>query len=203
MATKGRPKSAEKKQQIIQASADLFMKHGFDGVSMDMVADAAGVSKQTVYSHFGNKDDLYRETISGKCTEHGVSPEFLQDDKPCADMLLEIANRFTSLLMSKEAIYMYRLSAASAGQHQRVSQLFYEAGPNRTIETVAGYLAKQHEKRILNIPNPRQAACQFLYMLKGDAISRAVFNIDEKLTAKEIESYKKSCVDVFLKAYAN
>ena len=37
----------------------MFTQHGFDGVSMDQIAAEAGVSKLTVYSHFGDKDALF------------------------------------------------------------------------------------------------------------------------------------------------
>ncbi|HET6586161.1 MAG TPA: helix-turn-helix domain-containing protein, partial [Oleiagrimonas sp.] len=49
----------EKRAAILAASIDLFTRQGFEGTSMDAVATAAGVSKLTVYSHFGDKDNLF------------------------------------------------------------------------------------------------------------------------------------------------
>lgn len=201
MASKGRPKSEQKRQQIFQAAKTLFMQHSFDGVSMDMVAEQAGVSKQTVYSHFRNKDELYGETISQKCIASMLSPEFMDDERRCDEMLLEIARRFTQLLLSREAIYMYRLSAGRAEQHPHLSSLFYHAGPEHTIKTVASYLARQHEKGRLNITDAHTAACQFLFMMKADAVLRAVMNVEPQPSAAEIDDYLKSCVEVFMRAY--
>jgi AcrR family transcriptional regulator len=201
MAVKGRPKSEEKRQQIFQAAKELFMQHGFDGVSMDMVAEQAGVSKQTVYSHFRNKDELYGETISLKCRESMIAPEFMDDERRCDAMLLDIARGFTQLLLSKQAVYMYRLSTGHAEQHPHISRLFYQWGPDHTIQTVADYLAHQHNKGTLNIADPRTAACQFLYMLKADAITRAVMNVEAQPSAAEIEAYLQSCVEMFMRAY--
>lgn len=44
---------------ILQAAANLFSEHGFDGVSMRRVAEEAGVSKANIYHHFQSKKDLY------------------------------------------------------------------------------------------------------------------------------------------------
>src|SRR5690606_22208157 len=57
-ASPGRPKDLAKRAAILQAAERMFLQHGFEGVSMDQIAAAAGVSKLTVYSHFGDKDAL-------------------------------------------------------------------------------------------------------------------------------------------------
>ena len=62
----GRPKSDLKRQSILEAAAGLFLEHGFSQTSMDLVANTAGVSKQTVYSHFNNKDALFSAVIELK-----------------------------------------------------------------------------------------------------------------------------------------
>ena len=198
---RGRPKSEQKRQLIFKAGETLFLQHGFDNVSMDMVAEQAGVSKQTVYSHFRNKEELYQEIIASKCIANQLAAEFMHEDRPCEDMLLEIARRFSTLLLSKPAINVYRLSVGHAEQRPHIARLFYDAGPKYTIDIVAGYLAEQHAKGRLQIPDPHQAAMQLLYMLKGDAVMRAVLNIEDRPGEAEIDHYIKSCVAMFLRAY--
>ena len=49
----GRPTRAEaekRQQHLIETAGAMFMKFGFDGTSMDSVAEAAGMSKRTVYA---------------------------------------------------------------------------------------------------------------------------------------------------------
>ncbi|MCV7226620.1 TetR/AcrR family transcriptional regulator [Mycolicibacterium komossense] len=43
---------------IAAVATELFLEHGFDEVTIAEVADAAGVSKVTVFSHFQHKEDL-------------------------------------------------------------------------------------------------------------------------------------------------
>ncbi|MBP7665126.1 MAG: TetR/AcrR family transcriptional regulator, partial [Shewanella sp.] len=52
-------RSEQKRQQVLVAAIDLFCRQGFPHTSMDEVAKLAGVSKQTVYSHYGSKDELF------------------------------------------------------------------------------------------------------------------------------------------------
>lgn len=49
---------APPRDRIIEKARDLFRKHGFRGVGVDAIADAASTNKMTLYRHFGSKDDL-------------------------------------------------------------------------------------------------------------------------------------------------
>jgi AcrR family transcriptional regulator len=46
------------RQRILQVTYDMWLERPYDQVTLDAVADAAGVSRQTVIRHFGSKDDL-------------------------------------------------------------------------------------------------------------------------------------------------
>ena len=58
-----RSKSAEKSATILKGAMKEFLKHGYAGTSMDQIAKVAGVSKATVYSHFGDKESLFNAVI--------------------------------------------------------------------------------------------------------------------------------------------
>jgi AcrR family transcriptional regulator len=49
--------------KILDAALELFAEHGIDGTSMDAIAEAAGVSKATLYSHWADKDALCIESL--------------------------------------------------------------------------------------------------------------------------------------------
>src|SRR4051812_4633149 len=90
----GRPKDMEKRALILDAARTLFAQSSFNGTSMDAVAAAAGVSKLTVYSHFGDKDNLFREVIRAHVQDKLPAELFTKrPDVSIRDILTEIAHR--------------------------------------------------------------------------------------------------------------
>ena len=61
---RGRPRSAIADEAIREAAVDLFAERGFEGFSVEDVADRAGVSKATVYRRYPSKVDLVVEAAS-------------------------------------------------------------------------------------------------------------------------------------------
>ena len=53
---------------VFQAAARLFSARGFDGVSVDDIADAAGVNKAMIYYHFADKLALFRAVVADMLT---------------------------------------------------------------------------------------------------------------------------------------
>lgn len=50
------------RENIIHTAAELFLNYGFKSVTMDDIANAMGISKKTIYTHFENKTALVHET---------------------------------------------------------------------------------------------------------------------------------------------
>jgi TetR/AcrR family transcriptional regulator of autoinduction and epiphytic fitness len=55
--------TSKKRDEIIDAAAQVFVTAGYDTASMDRIAEAAGASKRTVYNHFTSKEALFRAVI--------------------------------------------------------------------------------------------------------------------------------------------
>src|SRR5262245_6310553 len=67
----GETRSARKRQAIIAAASELFLRHGYLGTSMDQVTAAAAVSKPTVYKFFADKEQLFTEIVLGTLDRAG------------------------------------------------------------------------------------------------------------------------------------
>ena len=119
-ARRGRPKSEEKRQQISEAAADLFLTEGFERTSMDAVAQAAGVSKQTVYSHFANKDELFRSCIASKVAEYDLTVEPSEYHTLEAG-LRAFADGYLRILSDPRVVRMWRLIMAESVEHGHVA----------------------------------------------------------------------------------
>lgn len=183
------------------AAVDLFSRNGFDGTSVDDIAAEAGVSKQTVYSHFGCKENLFGLAVSAKCKTSGIDPEAIDPDAPPEVMLPEIARRFLQLATSPEAIRVHNVCTGSAETHPELGRLFFKYGPEETVNVVAGYLEAQASAGRLDIEDPRDAAWQLLGMLKAESHMRLQFKL-EPVPAEDVQAYVDNCVAMFLRAYA-
>lgn len=65
----GRPTREEAERRdarLLDVATNLFMERGFDGTSIDAVAEAAGVSKPTVYAHYHDKRDLFAAVLRSR-----------------------------------------------------------------------------------------------------------------------------------------
>lgn len=52
------PEGGSARRRILDTAADLFYRHGFHAVGVDLVIERAGVAKTTLYRHYPSKDDL-------------------------------------------------------------------------------------------------------------------------------------------------
>ncbi|HEX5960014.1 MAG TPA: TetR/AcrR family transcriptional regulator [Rhodanobacteraceae bacterium] len=198
----GRPKDLEKRAAILEAAKRLFPQNGFEGTSMDAVAAEAGVSKLTVYSHFGGKEALFIETIRCKCD--GLLPRMLFNvdvDAPVRGQLLAVARAFFGLMMSEGALGMHRTLVASSQQSPKLARLFWDAGPMQVQAALAEMLQKEVAAQHLEITDTRRAASQFFSLLKGEHHARMLFGCGQP-SREETEAHLEATVDMFLRAYA-
>src|SRR6478735_338076 len=138
VATPGRPKDLGKGAAILEAAKRLFTSQGFDGTSMDQIATEAGVSKLTVYSHFGDKETLFAAAVESHCA-NGMPSSLFEDraETPVRERLTEIAAAFYAMISSPEAIAGHRILCSPQLANSDLPQLFWESGPRRVQDGFA------------------------------------------------------------------
>jgi TetR/AcrR family transcriptional repressor of mexJK operon len=199
----GRPKDLGKRAAILDAAKRLFTLQGFEGVSMDAIAAEAGVSKLTVYSHFGDKNALFAEAVKLHC-EQGMPASVLADrpGQPVRTRLTEIATAFFAMIASPEAVAGHRILCSPQVMDTPLPQLFWEAGPRRVQEGLKALLDARVAARELDIPDTALAASQFFTLLKGEPHARLVFGCGCGGDASMAPAaHVAACVDVFMRAY--
>lgn len=199
----GRPKDLEKRAAILEAAKELFTQHGFDGTSMDAIANKAGVSKLTVYSHFQDKETLFTAAVEGLCHAQMPREIFHADLKgPIRKQLLAIARAFFGLITSKESLSVHRTIIANALQSPKLGQLFWDAGPKVVQQEFENFLREEVAGGKLDISDLHRAATQFFCLLKGEIHARLTCGCQKEVTPREVEEHLSATVDMFLRAYA-
>ncbi len=199
----GRPKDLGKRAAILEAAKLLFPKEGFAGVSMDQIAAEAGVSKLTVYSHFGDKEALFFATVQAKCDEMLPLDLFAQELKgPLPAQLKAIASAFFALVSSDEAISTHRMMITPGNADDPLRKLFWEAGPQRTQAAFSAFLQSRVNAGELEIPDVSRATEQFFALIKGELYSRMMCGVCAKPGRVDVDAHLDGTVDMFLRAYA-
>ncbi|MGH8435780.1 MAG: TetR/AcrR family transcriptional regulator C-terminal domain-containing protein [Pseudomonas sp.] len=198
----GRPKDPAKRQAILEAAKALFLRHGYDGSSMDAIATEAGVSKLTVYSHFTDKETLFSAAVKSKCEEQLPELFFeLPEGVPIESVLLNIGRGFHGLINSRESIELHRLMVTLASQDPKLSQIFFDAGPKLILSEMEHLLSKADKAGKLRIAKPQHAAEHFFCLIKGDANFRLLIGCCDPVQGEEAEEHVQEVVDLFVRAY--
>ena len=199
----GRPKDLGKRASILTAAKRMFLEQGYQGVSMDQIAAAAGVSKLTVYSHFGDKETLFSEAITAKCQE--VLPDDLfvrPPEGPLREQLRAIGHAFFVLITSEEAINMQRMMNTPGSAEHALRELFWNAGPRRVQDVFGSFLQARIDEGQLDINDVALAASQFFSLLKGDLHPMLVCGLCPDHSPAEVSRHIDNTVEFFLRAYA-
>jgi TetR/AcrR family transcriptional regulator, mexJK operon transcriptional repressor len=192
-----------KRQLVLDAATALFIAQGYGAVSMDAIARSAGVSKATLYAHFGSKDQLFETIITEACRAKFNWREALPEgggDLRAA--LTALGRRTLRFLLEDGALAIYRVVVAESARFPELGRAFYEGGPATGRALLATWLAEQAEAGRLRVPDPPLAADQLMALLRAGLYFRATLGVPPAPTEAEIDATVAATVEMFLAAYA-
>lgn len=201
---RGRPRDPERCRRILEAARNHFYEHGLERASVDAIAADAGVSKMTVYSHFGSKEGLFEAVVRERTDRvmGGVAGVEALDPKQPRKALLAIGEQFLALTRDEEALGKFRSVYGAAGAQPEACRAFYRQGPERLIGDLAAYLRRANASDTLKVRHPRQAADLFLAMFMGDGHVRRLLMLDAA-DEGENKALLREAVRVFMAAYGD
>ena len=195
------PKGADNSTLIIDAARDLFLEDGFAATSMDTVAQAAGVSKATVYAQFGSKAQLFAAMID-RVGEQQIPALNSLPDGDTAEVLQQFGRLAAELLLSQPVVAMQRIVTSETTRTPGIGDLFFSSGPEHLIDTLASFIARAMRRGDLRSAPPRLAAAQFLAIIVADLQFRALIGVGGQPAKRQRNRVAASGVEVFLRGYA-
>ncbi|HEY5696794.1 MAG TPA: TetR/AcrR family transcriptional regulator [Acidimicrobiales bacterium] len=198
--------SAGKRRAILDAATAAFLRNGYRGTSMDEIAAAARVSKQTVYKHFSDKERLFAEIVTATVHEAGDTVEEgvrnLQVSGDVEADLRELARRQLHFVMQPRIMQLRRLVIGEANRFPELGRTFYEQGPRRTIAALATAFARLVERGQLHIEEPRLAAAQFNWLIMSEPLNQSMLLGDDHTPdPAELDAWADAAVGLFLAAH--
>lgn len=190
---------------IREAATTLFLRNGYLGTSMEEIATLAGVSKQTVYTHFADKERLFTDLIL-RITEHAdeflrYATTLLEGAENLEADLRQLARRYMTSVMRPELLQLRRLVIGEAGRFPELARKYYERAPERTLATLATGFERLAKRGLLSAVDPQLAAWHFAYLVLGAPLDRAMFCGAEALYAADLNRQADAAVQAFLAAY--
>ncbi len=186
--------------KLQKVAANLFLKHGYDGVSLDRIVELAGGSKSTVYSEFGGKCGLFIRSIENLCRE---SNESLTDiDYTGLDLeqsLKKLAVHILKLITSRRSVELYRLAIGEAVSCPEVGEAWYQHGPARTTSFIRDLLAK-HSDQLPTTISVDRIATVLHDALTGDILYRHLAGLAKPHSDAQLKRIAVTTVDVVLAA---
>jgi AcrR family transcriptional regulator len=165
----------DKPEQILQGAMQVFLKHGYADTSMDRVAAEAGVSKHTIYSHFQNKEGLFKALIERLVLRHFHS-EF-GCELPLQEEPIRVLRRLAGVVLGRmddpEYIAFVRLMIAESERFPDLAQL-YVRDVIQCGNQVLSYYLRSHPD--FNFPNPEMTAQIFFGSLISLIFSQEVLH---------------------------
>lgn len=191
-----------KRQAILAAAKRAFLAHGYSGASMEAIAEAAPVSKPTLYSHFKGKQELFAAVIAAECGDLLATLSRVQTERlePIAG-LQAIIGAFVDLIYAPEALQIYRLLIAEQQHFPELGELAYRSGPEPVLRLLSSYLAKLDARGILQVADVEMSSRLFLGMLKGDEHFRCLLGLQPGLGEAEKRRLADAAVALFLRGH--
>jgi TetR/AcrR family transcriptional regulator, mexJK operon transcriptional repressor len=199
-------RSTRKHRAILEAATTVFLRKGYLGTSMDEIAALAGVSKQTVYKHFADKQSLFTEIVTSTVNEVAV-PVYnevlnLQDTGDIESDLRDLARRMLAGVIQPRVLQLRRLVIGEAGRFPELGRTFYEQGPGRTIAALATAFERLAARGMLQLDDPLLAAQHFNWLIMSIPLNQAMLLGDDQPPARaDLDRYADTGLRVFLAAY--
>lgn len=178
------------------------MERGFGGANLDEIVRSSGVSRQTIYNHFGDKVSLFR-AMCVELTDEVTSqllPSGARDLDPVT-VLTKVGVTFLDLVLRPSSLALHRIIIAEATRFPDLGREIYSAAGARSIAALAGWLRHRSENGELSIDDPESAAGDFFALVRGNRQIRALLGVPVEQTARDRKEIVNRAVCLFLKAY--
>lgn len=202
----GRPTRADaarRDARMVEVAMRLFIERGYDATSIDAVAEAAGVSKPTLYARYRDKRALFEAVLQERMRgwlaplSAAAEAQALQAHPRNAEAVLdELSRTLLARSQNPDAAAMIRCIAAQALTFPDLAKLAYDEGWLRGVRTVARLLEVLAAQGQVEIDDAEMAADLFLNLILGRSSKQALYGIQVDLEAQERR--RRAAVALFL-----
>lgn len=190
-----------KNEAILDAAMEVLGERGVS-VSMGEIARRAGVSKQTVYNHYGSKAELVRAMAERRVHEITAPLEAAEAVDNPSEALAGYARVLLNVACGARSSAMFRTAMLHSSDMPDVARAMWEAGPKASRSRLAEFLTLETKAGRLFCPNPAEAAEFFGGMVIGTYQTAMLLGVELSLDDARIDRIATEATARFLRAYA-
>lgn len=193
----------DKRRQILDGAHQVFTARGFDAASMNDIANAANVSKGTLYVYFQDKEHLFVALIEREreAQKRGAF-EALNHDSDPVRALRTFGERLVRMVNCDLAVSAHRVVIGVSERMPDLGRAFYENGPAQGAKLIANYLDRMVAEGKLAIDDTHLAAVQFVDLCQATLMRPRLFNaIRTPPEDEEVRRVVGSAIEMFMARY--
>ncbi|QKK20871.1 TetR/AcrR family transcriptional regulator [Rhizobium indicum] len=194
-----------KRMSILDAAADVFCRQGFAGASIDEIAAVAGVSRQTIYNHYREKETLFVAVVEDVMNRanamlFSVLSTFPDRADNLEDDLTAFAVRLNkNCICNHDGKFLRKLVQTEGERYPHLFESWRQQGPGKLTTALSALFGRLAHKGALAIDDFDVAARQFVAL--GNADLQMMILLGGTPTDEELENAARNAVHTFLKAY--
>ena len=190
-----------KNEAILDAAVEVLSERGVTG-ALEEIARRAGVSKQTVYNHYGSKAGLVQALCQRRVAEMTAPLEAPDAVEHPQEALAGFARVLLQTVLNPSRFTLMRIAMQGAAEMPEVGRATFEAGPRANRRRLADFIALEAEAGRLHAPDPMQAAEFFAGMVIGSFQMAVLLGVDPEVDEARAEAVAQEAAARFMRAYA-
>lgn len=170
-------RSDRKRAQIIGAARSRFLQEGYTATNLDDIAGDAGVSKVTIYNHFGSKEALFiavMDHVIDDLSSGGAPVESYADAVDVTAALAALGGEILRTVAHPDIAGLRRVLIAEQPRHPELAERWSSATTLATERELTQLLSAWMQRGALPNDNANDLAREFLWMLIGPALDTAL-----------------------------
>lgn len=156
---------ARKRAAILEAAQESFLRQGYEGASMESIAQAAGVSIMTLYRHARRKEDLFVAIIADAC-DHSSEEKQAQiremERMPLEDMLAKLGVMFQEKWQDPRILALLRVVIMELKRFPQLADTVYQAFFANWTVNLDAFVAPRAELAGID-PKTRKKLCEAFF----------------------------------------
>lgn len=194
-------RSEQRAAEVTRTAGRLFLRHGFNGVSLEMIVSETGGSYREIYNEFGGKEALFKKVMKQRCAEilaplrQALAGSELQR-LPLREALTLLGGSILKVLLAPPGLAFHRLMVSEAARFPELAKEFYRAGPAHAHADVAAFLSARAQQERLSLEDFEAAAAIFVESLVSPLQLKALTS--SRVPQSEVENHVRQAVRIFL-----